>query len=144
MKKVLLYIAVVICSVNMTCEEEEDLYNDELCDKMTLVDENVFTNLESDHFNLINAEIINNCINITVGASGCDGSSWVFNLIDSGAVAESSPEQRYLKLQLLNDELCDAYFEKTISFNLTPLQISGSHEIILHLEGLDTSLNYKY
>ncbi len=143
MKKILLYITVVVCSVNMTCEEE-DFYNEEVCDKMTLVDENVYADLESDDFNLINAEIINNCINITVGASGCDGNSWVFNLIDSGAVAESSPEQRYLKLQLLNGELCDAYFEKTISFNLTPLQINGSHEIILHLEDLDTSLNYKY
>ena len=36
------------------------------------------------------------------------------------------------------------FFERTVSFDLTPLQIDGSNEIILHLEDLESSLNYKY
>ncbi|MDO5968294.1 hypothetical protein Q4Q35_00605 [Flavivirga aquimarina] len=143
-KKTLFTVSVILCFVNMQCEDNDTNLPNEYCDKATVINEDLYNNLVSDHFDLIDADINNDCIAIKIAASGCDGSTWELHLVDSGAVAESSPEQRYLKLQLLNTELCDAYFEKVISFDLTPLQISGSNDIILHLEGLESSLNYTY
>ncbi|XCF07237.1 hypothetical protein ABI125_05115 [Tamlana crocina] len=145
LKTMLLAFVALLCFVNMTCENDDDSngYMGD-CDQNTVVDSDTYKNLETDRFTIISAEITGDCLNLEIGASGCDGSTWRFSLVDSGAVAESFPEQRYLKLQLLNEELCDAYFTKTISFDLTPLRVSGSNEIILHIEGLETSLNYKY
>ncbi|MDD7885511.1 hypothetical protein [Flavivirga sp. 57AJ16] len=144
-KRGFFFISMALCFINMTCEEGDKIdLSSEICDQKITVNRNLFTNLESAHFTFVNAQIIEDCLTLEISASGCDGHSWGFNLVDSGAVAESSPEQRSLKLQLLNKEACLAVFKRTISFDLRPLQINGSHEIILHLEGLETSLRYKY
>ncbi|WP_298554410.1 hypothetical protein [uncultured Algibacter sp.] len=138
-------IVIMFCSMNILCEDvDEPNISSDLCDYRVVINENLYENFESSSFEFINAEITDDCLNVELGASGCDGNTWVFNLVDSGAIAESSPEQRYLKLQLINDELCLAYFERTISFDLASLQINGSNEIILHIEGFESSLNYKY
>ncbi|MDO5978273.1 hypothetical protein [Flavivirga spongiicola] len=127
------------------CEDDHDISPIiEICDQKTMVNKNIYDNLVSADFDFVSTEITDNCLAIEISASGCDGNSWEFNLVDSGAVAESSPEQRYLKFQLINEEACLAVFKKTITFDLTPLQISGSNEVILHLEGLESSLRYKY
>ncbi len=145
MKKIIFLASVVLCFMNMQCDDDDGERPSILvCDQTTIVDKEVYDNLVSEHFAIVDAQIIDNCLAVEISASGCDGNSWKFNLVDSGAVAESSPEQRYLKFQLINDENCLAVFERTVSFDLTPLQINGSHEIILHLEGLESSLNYKY
>lgn len=143
MKKIFFYVAVTLCFFNMQCDDELNVIDDS-CTQSVVFDSNAYENLVTDHFDFVAAEIVDDCINVEIGSSGCDGESWEFNLVDSGVVAESSPEQRYLKLKLVNTELCDAYFEKIISFDLTPIQVSGSNEIILHIDGLEGSLNYEY
>lgn len=145
MKKILFTVSVILCFMNMQCKEEGiKSSGDKVCGQTTIVNEEIYNNLVSANFMFVNAEIADDCLTIEISASGCDGNSWKFKLVDSGAIAESSPEQRYLKFQLINEEDCLAVFKRTVSFNLTPLQINGSHEIILHLEGLESSLNYKY
>ena len=142
-KKSFFIISIVLCFMNMQCEEDID-DSLEMCDQTTIVSESMYANMVSDSFTIISSEILENCLAIEISASGCGGNSWEFNLVDSGAVAESSPEQRYLKLQLINNEACLAQFERIITFDLTPLQINGSNEVILHLEGLESLLNYTY
>ncbi|MFD1162857.1 hypothetical protein [Hwangdonia seohaensis] len=130
--------------MNMQCEENDDIVDLD-CDFAVAIDKEKYDGLETASFKIISAEIIDDCLVIKIGASGCSTDNWSFNLVDSGAIAESSPEQRYLKFQLINNEVCLAYFEKTISFNLKPLQIDNSvNEVILHIEGLESSLNYTY
>ncbi|UKM64856.2 hypothetical protein GSB9_01414 [Flavobacteriaceae bacterium GSB9] len=129
----------------MTCDKNDAAgIGNGKCAQSTLVDTEMYNNLQTAQFTFIDAEIVDDCLNIEIGASGCDSETWLFNLVDSGAVAESRPEQRYLKLQLINEEDCLAYFTKTVAFDLMPVRVSGSNEIILHLEGLEASLNYKY
>ena len=145
LKKILFVVSIMCCFLSTKCEDDHDTIPIiEICDQKTMVNKNIYDNLVSADFDFVSAEITDNCLAIEISASGCDGNSWEFNLVDSGAVAESSPEQRYLKFQLINEEACLAVFKKTISFDLTPLQISGSNEVILHLEGLESSLRYKY
>lgn len=143
-KKTFFLFSVMLCFLNMQCDEDDISIDLELCDQAVVIDENAYNNLESAHFTFFDTKIIDNCLSIEITSSGCSGDSWEFKLVDSGAVAESSPEQRYLKFQLINEELCDAVFNKTVSFDLTPIQISGSNEIILNIEGLESSLNYSY
>lgn len=143
-KKMLFVIAVMFCFMNILCENENDNIVDMNCDFVAVIDKTKYDNLETASFEFISAKIVDGCLAIKIGASGCSGDTWNFDLVDSGAVAESSPEQRFLKFQLINDEACLAYFERTVLVDLTPLQINGSNEIILNLEDLETPLNYKY
>ncbi len=143
-KKILFVIPVILCFMSTTCETDDVDVSGDICDQITEVNETKFNDLDSDQFTFVNAEIIDDCLNIEISASGCSGDSWEFNLVDSGAVAESSPEQRYLKFKLINNEDCLAVFKKTVSFDLRLLRVSGSNKIILHLDGLDTSLEYIY
>ncbi|MCF7559049.1 hypothetical protein L3X39_00245 [Sabulilitoribacter multivorans] len=142
-KNIFFIIPVAFCFMNMQCDDDSDDYLG-VCDQTTVIDESLYDSLESNNFTILGAEIQNNCLTIEFGASGCDGNSWTYQLVDSGAVAESSPEQRYLKFELLNNEACLAYFEKSISFDLTSLQITGSNKIILHIDGYESSLTYTY
>lgn len=142
-KRLFLVFIASLAFFNMTCEEDDVVRTN--CDKTVVVSENDFNNLESANFTIIEAEIEADCLLLKIGASGCDGSTWQYHLVDSGAVAESLPEQRYLKFQLINEEMCEAYFNKTVSFNLSPLKIdNGVGKVILHIQGLESSLTYSY
>ncbi|TBN02732.1 hypothetical protein EYD45_11445 [Hyunsoonleella flava] len=145
-KKISFFVVCIFCFFNTQCDEDEVVVDfDNLCDDTVIIDEGLYNNLISDSFLLSKVEIIDDCLNIELGASGCDGSTWEFRLVDSGAVAESLPEQRYLKFQFVNKEDCLAAFERNVSFNLKPLQIdNGVNKVILNIEGWESSLTYSY
>ena len=144
-KNIFFIFLILMCFMNTQCEDENDDLLPSDCDFTTVIDKSEYDNLESANFTFGNVEIIGDCLTINVGASGCDGNTWQYMLVDSGAIAESSPEQRYLKFQLINNELCLAVFSKTVSFDLSPLQINNTtNEVLLNIEGLETPLRYKY
>ncbi|MEW4925309.1 hypothetical protein [Algibacter sp. 2305UL17-15] len=143
LKNIIFFSVIAFCFMNLQCEDDDDVI-DSICDEVTVVNKDIYDNLVSDDFQFVEVAITDDCLNIKISASGCDGATWGFELVDSGAVAESSPEQRYLKFQLVNEELCDAVIQKTISFDLRPLQIQGSTKIILNIEGLQESVTYSY
>ncbi|GAL90398.1 hypothetical protein [Jejuia pallidilutea] len=145
-KKTALLILIALCFTNMQCDEDALVVDvDNSCDEVVILNKALYGSLVSDDFNFIDVEIVDDCLNIKIGASGCDGATWACNLVSSEAIAQSLPEQRNLKFELVNNEDCDAYFEKTISFNLKPLQISNSvNKVVLHLNGWESSLLYSY
>ena len=142
------FIVVILCFTNTQCDKDDDAIQilDKVsdCEQRIFIDEEYYNILESGFFTFITADVNEDCLSLEFAASGCDSGSWEFNLVDSGSVAESSPEQRFLKPELINNELCLAVFTKLVTFNLVPLRVEGSNEIILNIEGLDTSLTYTY
>jgi len=145
-KKTLFAIAVIFCFMNTQCEDD-DIVEPQMgvCDEIIIANKAIFDNLVSDNFTFSKAEIVGDCLNFEIGASGCNGNTWEYKLVDSGAIAESLPEQRYLKFQLVNNEECLAVFTRTVSFDLTPLRINNNvNEIILNIDDLKPSLHYKY
>ena len=132
-RKIFFAISVVLCFLNMKWAEDDANDFVETCDEITIVDKDLYADLDSANFTFVNAEITNDCLNIEIGASGCDGNTWRFSLVDSGDIAESSPEQRFLKFQLINEELCLAFFKRIVSFDLKPLRINGSNEVIFNI-----------
>lgn len=138
-------LAVFLCFFNTQCEDDIIVTDFEsVCNDFVIVDKDQYDDLTSHNYTLISATISDDCLAINLGASGCAGNTWQFILVDSGAVAESSPEQRYLKFQLINEEDCAAFFEREVSFDLRPLQVTGSNQIILNIEGFSEPLTYSY
>lgn len=145
MKRIGFLIVVTLCFLSTQCDEDEIVDDfDNLCDAIVVVDKDLYDGIVSDDFQVTNAEIIGDCLNIQVSASGCSGDTWEYKLVDSGAVAESLPEQRFLKFQLINREDCLAFVGQDVSFNIEALQVEGSNTIILNIEGVDEALTYSY
>ncbi|WP_460218052.1 hypothetical protein [Psychroserpens sp. MEBiC05023] len=141
-KLILSLFCFALLFMNTQCDDEDVV--EEPCGQTVVIDSGFFESAESGFYNLISADIEGNCLNINVSASGCDGSTWSMVLVDSGAVAESSPEQRFLKFVFTNQEVCLAVFTQERSFDLSSLQVSGSNEIILNIEDFPEALTYSY
>lgn len=140
-KKSLKFLFICILLFNMQCNDDESVVV-QPCGIDIILDNSAFNAAES---HAIEGVIINNdCITITISDSGCDSSNWVMTLIDSENIAESMPPQRYLKLKLINNEVCLAYFNKQENFDLAPLRVEGLNEVILNIEGLATPITYTY
>ncbi len=142
LKYTLLIFCFAILFLNTQCDEDDDVQPP--CGQSVVVDSGFYQSAESDLFELTDFQIEGNCLNVNVSSSGCDGATWSLVLVDSGNVAESFPEQRYLKLVFSNDEECLAVISQERSFDLETIQVEGSNAIILNLEGLEEPIDYTY
>nr|WP_321231661.1 hypothetical protein [uncultured Psychroserpens sp.] len=141
-KLILSLCCFMLLFMNTQCDDDDEVQDP--CGQVVVIDSGFYDTAESGFYNLISAEITENCLNINISASGCDGNSWSMVLVDSGAVAESSPEQRYLKFVFTNPEVCLAVFTQERTFDLSALQVTGSNEIILNIEDFPEPLTYTY
>jgi len=114
------------------------------CDEVASVNQTLYENANQSQLQIENWEFDENCLLLTYSSSGCDGSSWVIELIGSENIMESDPLQRNVSVNFINNEACLAYITKTTSFELTNLQVEGSTQIILNLEGVEDDIFYEY
>lgn len=112
------------------------------CDQEVIISEDEYKNAPDSPVSINEMKIVGNCLKIKFSASGCDGNSWVVKLIDVGAVAESNPCQRTLRLSLDNKEMCEAYITREVSFDIKELQIIGDDKVHLNVSGVP--LLYEY
>ena len=141
MKKTLALLGIGIVMLN--CSNDDDNQNQTNCDFKTLVDASQYANNTTDQFQLNRLEINDNCLEVDLSASGCDGSTWTIELIDSEAILESSPVQRNLKLTLQNEELCEAFITRVFTFDVSNLQLDGNR-VQLNITNSDKSILYEY
>lgn len=145
LKHLSFFAVVILCLTNTQCEDDDIIIDENGCGLPIIIDNNIYHNSITSEFTITNIEIIEeNCLLIEFYASGCDGNSWEYKLIDSSDIAESSPEQRFLKFELTNNEACLAVFSRSVMYNLIPLKIEGSNEIILNINGFEDSITYTY
>ncbi len=112
------------------------------CDEEVIISQQEYQNASNDSSAIIDINIDGDCLNVKLGASGCDGNSWIIKLIDSGNIAESYPCQRTLKLSLDNKEECLAFISKEVSFDIKNLRIVGDDKVILNVG--EKSILYEY
>lgn len=141
-RHIIFFLCFTFLLMNTQCDDDDEVQAP--CGQAVVVDSGFFETAESDTFELSYARIEGNCLNVNISSSGCDGTTWSLVLVDSGHVAESLPEQRYLKLVFSNSEVCDAIVTQERSFDLTAIRVMSSNDIILNIEGLDESLHYLY
>jgi hypothetical protein len=140
--KIYKLLSVLLLVIFVACNNDDD-NNFNGCDDRVIISSREFTNAPSDQLTISNLEITNNCLSVSFSASGCSGESWRIKLIDAAEVLESDPPQRNLRLSLDNNELCDAIIARTVSFDLTRLQLEGN-EIILRIANNSSQIMYRY
>jgi hypothetical protein len=137
MKKIVIFIIFFL--LFFSCSKDDNL----ICGKVILIDNEKFVDYPSDPLIISDVLLENDCLQISFGASGCDGQNWVMELVGAADIFYSNPPQRPVRLSLKNNEVCQAAFGKTVSFDLKPSRVSGG-EIILNLAGWNSPIRYKY
>ncbi|WP_179321200.1 hypothetical protein [Winogradskyella helgolandensis] len=141
-RKILSLLLLCMLLMNFQCDDDDTVVIP--CGLEVITDSTTYESSETSYFGVLNVSLNNDCLMVHITSSGCDASSWELTLIDSENIAESMPPQRYMKLTLYNNEACLAVFEKEETFDLTSLQVEGTNEVVLNIEGLPDSVLYTY
>lgn len=113
------------------------------CDEPVIVSEDQFKNAPSDNMIISKAVLQGDCLRIRFGAGGCNGKSWQTKLVASEKVYYSNPPQVDLRLSLEDNEDCEAFITREISFDVSKLRSSGG-AVLLNVLNADTTLMYEY
>jgi hypothetical protein len=134
-------LVFVFLLVISACSSDDNTTSN--CDQITIIDSNQYKNSPNDQLTINSLEINDNCLKINFGSSGCSGDTWVLKLIDSEAILESNPPQRNLRLSLKNEEDCEAFITKEITFDINKLQVDGN-KVLLNLTNSGDQILYEY
>lgn len=116
------------------CSSSSD--NDANCSKQAqIVSEQTFNDVLIN-YTVTDVALNEDCLDVTISSSGCSSESWQMDLL-------SNP-QHDLKVKLINQELCLAVFQKTVSYSLIPLRVQGQHQVTLNIEGWNEDIVYNY
>ena len=115
------------------------------CDELAVVLPNDdFDAIANSGFGISDVVLDEDCLVITISASGCDPNNWDMNLYSTDAFFTGLPTVRAVKVEVVNNEACLAVFQKTRSFDLIPFQLQNQNEIILAIEGWAEQVSYQY
>ncbi|HLS29511.1 MAG TPA: hypothetical protein VK021_01500 [Flavobacteriaceae bacterium] len=145
MKK-MIFATVLIGVLCISCSEDNDnLHIGNTCDAAAdIISEEDFEEIDTSIYTLTEIDLNGDCLEVTLSDSGCDPEPWEMNLFSVDAFYTVDPMQRTVKIQLINEQLCQAVFQKTVSFDITPFQIDGQNEVPLNIEGWDEAIVYEY
>ena len=141
MKKILFLILVVL--LILSCSKNDNNENPTNCDFEILISKEQYAIAPADQLTINSLEINDNCLKINFSSGGCSGDTWELKLIDSEDILESSPPQRNLRLSLKNQELCQAYITKELTFDILDVQVDGN-KVQLNLTNSDKNILYEY
>ena len=109
-----------------------------------IISSEAFSAVSTSNYEITKVEINEDCIEITFGSSGCGTELWEEHLFSVDSFYTTFPYQRALKMELINEESCEAYFIKTVSFDLLPLQLEGQDLLPLNIYGWNEQVIYEY
>lgn len=137
---------LVFCSLLfiVSCTDDSDLPDNTTsnCDQNLIINDDTWNTASDDFHNITNATLEDDCLSITFAASGCDASSWEYDLVAS--TASPSLSGYLIRLSFENEEACLAYFTKTVSFDISGLQDNNANQMNIQLQGWEETIVYNY
>lgn len=106
------------------------------CGDFAIEDEANYVSTTSSNYEIKDVLAVGNCITITISSSGCSGDRWRGTLYFSEQILQTTPNQRFARLLLTNDEACLAVFDKSFTFNIGNMK-PNDEPFMLKLEGLN-------
>ena len=142
MKKIVVFI---ICLFVLGCNSNDEPTIENKCNVLSeIISPEAFSAVSTSNYAITKVEINEDCIEITFGSSGCGTELWEEHLFSVDSFYTIFPLQRDLKMELINEDLCDANFIKTVSFDLIPLQLEGQDLLPLNIYGWNEQVIYEY
>ena len=143
-----LFNLLIIMLVFVSCKGDDSLCcphpNPTNCNEFSIIDEAKYNQINTNNYSITNVVLNGDCLEITVSSSGCNPNNWDMNFVASEVVVETLPNQWNAKVELINNEACQAVFQETVSFDLTPFQITGQDQVQIKIQGWNTSIMYQY
>lgn len=136
----------IVCSV-VSCRYFDDAIITPVpsnCNEKAVVDGAYLSNIKTTNYGITQVVLNGDCLEVTVSSSGCNPDNWDMNLFAAVSPLIVAPTVYIAKIELINNEACLAVFQKTVSFDLKPLQIATIKEIQIWLDGWNTPIFYKY
>ena len=144
MKKFLILFSLFVIVLNSCSDDDDSIINEACGFNSEIIAEDDFNGINTSNYLISDVQLNNDCLEITISSSGCNASLWEMNLFSTNAFYNIYPLQRSVKIELINNQLCLAIFQKTISFNLIPFQIKGQNQLPLNIEGWNKQIIYEY
>ena len=122
-----IWLLILMIPIFIACSDDNN-NGDTSCGTPLVIDGDRYQDITQpfNAFFIISSNIDDDCLTLTIGFSGCDDNHEI-DLVTDGAVAESFPVQIFFKLDDLNPQLCEAYFEKEYQYDLDELdQLLGN------------------
>jgi len=142
MKGPLYFISIALMLCLNSCSKDKDTDHTS-CDYQVIVSSDDYNNTSSDQIAISTLEINDNCLKISLSASGCDGNTWIVHLIASEEILYSDPPQRNIKVYFQNNEICTAVIGKEFTFDITELQVSDN-KVYLNIINSGDQILYEY
>lgn len=114
------------------------------CDENAIEDATRFSQISTANYHIDNVVLNGDCLEVTISSSGCHPDNWEMNLVGAKSLAAVSPPDVGIKVELINNDACLAVFQKTISFDITPLQFTGQRQVRLVIDGWNSPILYQY
>ena len=130
-------LLITLLSIFNACEDD-DLRTS--CGPIAVITDDLTTR-PTDSYSISAVSFEGMCLSIEIGAGGCDGESWSAELLAAQALILPYPPQVNLKLILDDDEMCEAFIQKTYQFDLSSLNEIGDR-LILRLDGWDELIEF--
>ena len=129
----------------MICCNNDDDNSSSLFESLDVirVEENLFVNAPNDGFEIINASISDNNLNITIVYGGGCGNIY-YDLVTGNDYLETIPIQKNIRLAFDDKDNCEAGMELELSFDITQIQLSSTDSIILNLDKWEDQIEYSY
>ncbi len=138
----LIFGTFLFCISFISCEKDDD-NNSIDYDQEVIISALLYITAPSDFLTINNTILTGDYLKVNFSSGGCSGESWEVKLIDADVILESYPPQRNLRLSLKNEELCEAYITKEITFDISKLQIDGN-QVLLNITNNDDQILYLY
>lgn len=144
MRNLFICLSIAFGFLLSNCEKTDDDTSNDLQDDHTIIVNNaLFINAPDDEFDFADVTIINDSIYLSIRYGGGCGEV-EFKLIDSEAIMESLPVQRNIRLSLKDEDTCEALLTEELSFDLTPIRVTGTNLVSINLQGWMSPLIYAY
>jgi hypothetical protein len=111
------------------------------CKPLTVGDDPMFST-EHSAVQISQVWIEGDCLKIKGGFSGCNDDISDFILYHDGMISKSNPSQVKLVVANAHPTLCEAYFTKTFSFDLSALKQSAGQLVNINLVGWNQVIQY--
>lgn len=114
------------------------------CNEKAVLDHVAFPQVNTNNYGITDVVLNGDCLEITVSSSGCNPHNWDMNLIGVASTTNIYPPLFHAKVELINNEACQAVFQKTVSFDLTPFQMAGQNTVQIDIDGWNNNIMYQY
>ena len=137
MRKLLFLVLILLYSCSSSSDSALAL---EPCGDFVIENQTIYDATDISNYTTTDVNVLNNCITVRITSSGCDGNSWTASLIDSEQETLSIPPERFLRLELTNNEACQSVFERSYTFDISTIRVTGSGTLVLNLDGWNSPI----